>query len=101
MLSDSTCGPSGTMPLGGVMRCIGPPMFGCPENTHKQRHTDFSFSFFFFSPDADISNLELPFLTSLVRLLDYVYISSNRLRLLVREVCAHLAVLLGPFRWVT
>lgn len=30
-----TCGPSGTMPLGGVMRCIGPPIFGCPENMYN------------------------------------------------------------------
>ena len=26
-----TWGPSGTMPLGGVIRCIGPPIPGCPE----------------------------------------------------------------------
>lgn len=37
-----TWGPSGTMPLGGVIRCIGPPMFGCPE-TQKTVRSSFQF----------------------------------------------------------
>lgn len=42
------------------MRCIGPPMFGCPEN--KVQAITHRFLIFFFFLDADISNLELFFL---------------------------------------
>lgn len=33
---EGTCGPKGTIPLGGVILCIGPPMFGCPANKIMQ-----------------------------------------------------------------
>lgn len=36
------------MPLGGVIRCIGPPIFGCPE-TQKNSQTATSKKLLFFS----------------------------------------------------
>lgn len=39
------------MPLGGVIRCIGPPIFGCPE-TQKNSQTATSKKLFFPSEEC-------------------------------------------------
>lgn len=36
-----TWGPKGTMPLGGVILCIGPPILGCPGKERKCSQTQF------------------------------------------------------------
>lgn len=41
-----TWGPSGTMPLGGVIRCIGPPIFGCPVSQKNSKTVIGLISFF-------------------------------------------------------
>lgn len=96
------------MPLGGVMRCIGPPMFGCPETMYNQWHTDFWFLIFFlrcwyfkFRSSLIILNV-----TDVKRLLDFLHnillqaVTFVYVRCLCRPCCLVGSIPLGNIGWL-